>query len=46
MPNLSIREWIPVETYGGTLLPSNDEFLSKDFCNRSLSIKSALLDNF
>ena len=37
MPNLSIREWVPVETYGGILLASNDEFLSKDFCNRSLS---------
>ena len=46
MPNLSIREWIPVETYGGILLASNDEFLSKDFCNRSLPIKSALPDNF
>ena len=36
MLNLSIREWVPVETYGRILLASNDEFLSKDFSNRSL----------
>ena len=36
MLNLSIREWVPAETYGGILLALNDEFLSKNFCNRSL----------
>ena len=41
MPNLSIREWVSVETYEGILLASNDEFLSKDFCNRSLPKKFA-----
>ena len=46
MPNLSIREWVPVESYGGILLASNDGSLSKDFCNRSLPIKLALPDNF
>ena len=35
MLDLSIREWVPVETYGGILLPSNDEFLSKDFCQKN-----------
>ena len=39
MPNLSIREWVPVETYRGILLASKDDFLSKDFCNRSLRKK-------
>ena len=36
MLNLSIREWVTVETYREILLASNDESLSKDFCNRSL----------
>ena len=31
MLNLSIREWVLVETHGGILLASNDEFLSKYF---------------
>ena len=39
MPNLSIREWVQVETYGGILLASNDEFPPEDFCNRSLRKK-------
>ena len=41
MLNLSIREWVPAETYEGILLASNDEFLLKDFCNRSLPKKLA-----
>ena len=36
MLNLSIREWVLVQTYGGILLVSNDEFLFKDSRNRSL----------
>ena len=36
MLNLSVREWVPVETYGGILLALNNEFLSKCFCNTSL----------
>ena len=39
MLDLSIREWVPVKSYGGILLASNDEFLSKDFCNGSLPKK-------
>ena len=43
MLNLSIREWVPVQTYGGILLVSNDEFLSKDSRNRSLPKKISII---